>query len=324
MLKEINLLKTNFDKEKLNNKLTCVINVKNCEDYIEQAIISVLKQTVVVKVLIVDNYSTDSTPKILGKFPGIEVVQPPELCTLGAARNFSLLHVDSEFVAWLDADDIWEERFAELNLIAFSLSDNKISFISSAAKVIHSNGDIKKECFSWEVDNKFEEGELLEGINAQEILLKNQFRGPLCSHIFNTKSVKRVGGFKDHFAFAEDADLLLKLLKTETSLHINSALSRYRLHENQNMQRLSPKVIYGEMIQLLNENYFNLMPKEEYLKQKEILTLRMNFFHFKREKNLVNLLIFLKSILRKNSMRFVFNKFVSLVEKKNPSLHSAT
>jgi glycosyltransferase involved in cell wall biosynthesis len=81
----------------------------NAEHYINHAVQSVLNQTYLHwELIIVDDGSTDGTRQVIDQFvdPRIKVVHQPnggEAC----ARNTALQHIQGEYLAFLDADDLY-------------------------------------------------------------------------------------------------------------------------------------------------------------------------------------------------------------------------
>lgn len=95
-------------------KLTVVITTYNLEKYIEQAILSVLKQKVnfSVKILVADDASTDGTVSILQKYKRIypnqiEIMQSN--VNMGSLKNSNraFSRVKSEYLLFLDGDDFF-------------------------------------------------------------------------------------------------------------------------------------------------------------------------------------------------------------------------
>ena len=89
--------------------LTVLMTVYNGEDYLREAIESILNQTYRdFKFLILDNSSSDSSREIIRSYndPRIELVALPENIGQVAALNKGLDMIDTPLVARMDADDI--------------------------------------------------------------------------------------------------------------------------------------------------------------------------------------------------------------------------
>ena len=96
-----------------------VIAVCNGERYLAEAIESALAQTHAVSdIVVVDDGSTDGSRAVAeGYAPHVRVVGQPNR-GIGAARNLGLEEVRGDWIAFLDADDVWEPRKTELQLAA--------------------------------------------------------------------------------------------------------------------------------------------------------------------------------------------------------------
>lgn len=94
----------------MENKISVIIPVFNCERYIMDAIRSVLRQTYKnLEIIVIDDGSTDGTAVIVKEtLPKIIYDFQPH-AGLGAARNKGVSLAKGEFFAFLDADDIWLE-----------------------------------------------------------------------------------------------------------------------------------------------------------------------------------------------------------------------
>jgi len=73
--------------------------------WLGEAIASVREQDVPAAVVVVDNASTVPVPTS----EGVRVVRAPRRLSAGAARNFGLSQVESEYVTFLDVDDLLPE-----------------------------------------------------------------------------------------------------------------------------------------------------------------------------------------------------------------------
>jgi glycosyltransferase involved in cell wall biosynthesis len=99
----------------VDGRVSCIVPVFNGERFVAEALESILAQTYrPIDVIVADDGSTDGTAAILSGYGGrIRVVTQP---TAGpaATRNLGLEAARGEFVAFLDADDVWHpEKLAK-------------------------------------------------------------------------------------------------------------------------------------------------------------------------------------------------------------------
>ena len=89
--------------------VTVILPTWNRAEWLKTAIDSVLKQTFRdFELIVVDDASTDSTAKILEHYYGkINTIIFTENLGVSAARNEAISKSDSEWVAFLDSDDLW-------------------------------------------------------------------------------------------------------------------------------------------------------------------------------------------------------------------------
>ena len=113
-------------------KVSVVIPVFNGERFIGDAIRSALGQTFRdFEIIVVDDGSTDQTEKIVRQFSDRVAYHRQENRGAGVARNLGVMRASGEWIAFLDADDIWYpqklavqfEAVAMNPLIAFVYSD---------------------------------------------------------------------------------------------------------------------------------------------------------------------------------------------------------
>ena len=87
---------------------TALIPAFNAADTIEEAIRSILSQTVRPRqIIVVDDGSTDETANLAGALSDMVRVIRQENGGVGSATTTGLAAVDTPFVATLDADDLW-------------------------------------------------------------------------------------------------------------------------------------------------------------------------------------------------------------------------
>jgi hypothetical protein len=109
--------------------ISVVIPAFNAAEFIGETIESVLAQTYEVsEIIVVDDGSTDQTAEVASKFPKTRVIRRPN-GGQGAARNTGIQAALSEWIAFLDHDDIWHARKTE----------SQIPYATPGIGVIHAN-----------------------------------------------------------------------------------------------------------------------------------------------------------------------------------------
>lgn len=115
-----------------NVKVSAILPVYNGEHFIDQAIRSVLDQTFEdFELIIIDDCSTDNTLLKINQFkdPRIRVIRHNKNLGIAATRNDGIRDAKGEWVAPIDADDIWhKERLVKLLKVA---EEHPNSFVGS-------------------------------------------------------------------------------------------------------------------------------------------------------------------------------------------------
>lgn len=106
----------------MNELISIITPVYNAERFIEETIKSVLSQTYERwEMIIVDDISTDSTVKILEKYTKIDhrikFFVLSEKGGASLARNKAIREAKGEYIAFLDADDLWKPEKLEKQLM---------------------------------------------------------------------------------------------------------------------------------------------------------------------------------------------------------------
>ncbi len=101
--------------------VSVIIPIYNSGKYLREAIDSVLAQRYSpLEVLVVDDGSSDNGPEIASSYgPGVRVIAIPHRGH-PAARNAGVAASTGDFLAFLDADDLWTANKIELQLQAFA------------------------------------------------------------------------------------------------------------------------------------------------------------------------------------------------------------
>lgn len=93
--------------------VAAVIPCFNAAPFLAEAIESVLRQSRPPdNVVVVDDCSTDDSAAVARRYSrhGVRLLQCPVNRGSGAARNLAIQEVETDLIAWLDADDLWEHH----------------------------------------------------------------------------------------------------------------------------------------------------------------------------------------------------------------------
>ncbi|PIW69736.1 MAG: hypothetical protein COW08_05585 [Ignavibacteriales bacterium CG12_big_fil_rev_8_21_14_0_65_30_8] len=215
-----------------NNKplISVIIPTYNSQDFIEETINSVLVQTFHnFEIIAVDDESTDDTIKILNRLKEkdsrIKYYQIPHSGRPSVPRNFGTKKAKGEYIAFLDADDLWIKNKLEKQL--HFLKNNPEHILVYSMSVTFGNTNI----FS----PSFEVLPLLNKASKTKNELIQKGNSITCSSVLIKKEkFLDVGGFDDDPKLqVEDYDLWIRLSEVGKVGFIPRILTYYRVHSKQ-------------------------------------------------------------------------------------------
>lgn len=232
--------------------ITAVTVVRNGMPYIEETLKSFLSQSIRVSVLVIDDHSTDATEAAVKKFPSIRYVKNTNESGQVGARNLSLSLISTPYTAWLDADDVWEGRFAELVLRAFDLHPDAV-MVTTGTTCIDKHGRPLSLFDSYQRKYripKYRENpnQIVPGDSVEFAVTRMRQRWAWGAHAFKTEAVRRAGGFRPGLVYAVDYDMIARVLSVGKAVHIPANLSRYRRHSTSVTHVYQPSLIYAEKL----------------------------------------------------------------------------
>lgn len=271
-------------------RVSVIINCYNSQEYLKEAIDSVLSQNFQdFEIIFWDNKSTDKSAEIAKSYKDerLRYCLASEFTPLGVARNLACSKARGEWLAFIDSDDLWspsklEEYFDHLDK---SLSSKKISLIYSCTKVIDSEG---KEIGAY---TRSDSGDI-----NQALLREGNFI--VQSSIMIKKDIfDQVGGVNEELGFCPDYDLLLKVTGKGEAIGVKSFLNCYRVHSNSITMKKEFNN-YTELIEYLGK-YIKKYPQDRFTE----------FIVWKRQS------YFVTAILLKMLMKFEIEKVLYTFKK---------
>ena len=201
-----------------NPEVSVLTIVHNGERYVGRAIDSILNQTYRnFEYILVDNNSTDSTPKILSDYAQkderIRIISESEQGVL-YARNAGLRIAKGDWVAVLDADDIALPNRLECQL-SFVKENPTVILVGGGCTLIDRDGEFLKS-YTYPTNHE----SLVRHLENEQAFF------PHSSAFFNRQVVAELGGYR--FPHAEDADLWLRLSMQGEIACLNQPLIKLR------------------------------------------------------------------------------------------------
>lgn len=123
--------------------LSFVVPVYNVVKYLEATLDSIFNQKTKYdyEVICVDDGSTDSSAEILKqyaeKYSNLKFISQKN-CGVGAARNLGLSHVEGEYVAFIDSDDLLADNYVET--VMYNFKRTYADIVTYAARKIKEDG----------------------------------------------------------------------------------------------------------------------------------------------------------------------------------------
>lgn len=184
-------------------KISVIIPVYNGERHLGDAIASVLAQTVPVhEIIVVDDGSTDGSLNVAERFGAPVRCHRQANAGAGAARNCGVALAGGEFLAFLDADDLWTPDKLQRQLAAFA-DDPELEMAFGHLQQFHSPELTAEERRGCAI-----RAAVMPGYNAGSMLIKAKAFHRV--GFYNPKL--RIGEFIDWHARAMDVPLKSRLL----------------------------------------------------------------------------------------------------------------
>jgi glycosyltransferase involved in cell wall biosynthesis len=195
-------------------RISVVIPVYNCAEYVGEAVDSVLIQTFPpLEVIIIDS-STDGTSDIIEEFkPRVRHFRQTK-AGIGAARNLGVRESAGSHIAHLDADDVWHRDKLKLQAAAFA-ADPELDIAGAYMEAFYSP-DLTQE----ERGNLYRPPDPLPGFSASALVVG---REPFF----------RVGYYETHWKVGQDLSWFIRARESGLKEHmIPEVLVRRRLHKS--------------------------------------------------------------------------------------------
>lgn len=215
-----------------NPMVTVVLPAYNAREHIAQAIHSILAQDYSsLEVIVVDDGSLDDTAELVRqKFPMVRLYEK-ENGGAASARNFGLRNATGEYIAFLDADDVWlpgklhaQIRYMESNSdcrllcgkFSFWLADED-GFFPEPSTLFPEVGVAKVEvgCSGWVYHKLL----LSNFVWTSTVIMRHEL-------------IEEIGYFDESLRLGQDYDYWLRASRVTEIHRLENIVALYRKHEN--------------------------------------------------------------------------------------------
>jgi glycosyltransferase involved in cell wall biosynthesis len=225
----------------------------NSEDYIQEAIESVLNQDYKnLELIVIDDASTDATKKIIENYVSQDNRIVPVYATQNGgkpskAKNLGLKKARGEYIAFLDSDDLWLDSKLQKQ-VELMEKNSKYGLCYTGGYWIDENGDTIKSFLP-----RYSNGHLLKmmlkkyEINNQSVLIRKEV-------LSNT-----IKEFNETITIGEDYNLYMHIISKYEIVAIKEHLIKYRIHKNA-ITKNKKRVTDGVLVTLKELNLFEKHP----------------------------------------------------------------
>ena len=239
-------------------KYSAILTTYNAEKSITFALDSILEQEISpTEIIIVDDYSTDSTFRIVSEYQlgnvTIRAFQNPRNLGVAFSRNFATKIASEDIIIFFDDDDISLKHRAGVHLNLFSLGAD-VTYVSSSKKYL--NGYIVQNVSDSYI------GTLDLSDFARRLLLgdkRNLLATPASCMAIKRKIALDIGGFDSELRRLEDTDIAIALAAVNVKFAFSSQVCVERLDLGKNFSEyegISQKKILHKHRRLLTDRQF--------------------------------------------------------------------
>lgn len=211
----------------MNKKISVILPVYNSQDYIQDTIKSVLKQTYKnFELIVVNDGSTDNTHSICEKLSQKDKrikYFSKENGGVSDTRNFALIHASGEYVTFIDSDDLYEKDYLEV--LIMNIEKYNADLITCAYKTLSNNSKIIDCCEEF-LDCNFKD--------YIEKLQPNFLFNQLWNKMFKMNIIRKNNlSFDTALDLGEDYKFNLEyIMLSNKQIYINESLYNYRITTN--------------------------------------------------------------------------------------------
>ena len=306
----------------MNFTVSVIMPAYNVEEFIENAVLSVINQSFVNEILVINDCSSDNTLRILQnlktEYSNIKILEHKNGVNKGrsASRNLGIRNATCNYIAFLDADDYYLENRFTNDKLRF-LGNEQLDGVYNAVGFHFYRNHSKQEKDNYRLTTITKKVE-------PEDLFKTLLSGKYGYFHINGLTLKRsvfekVGYFNDKLMVAEDTDFFYKLALLCNLQHgiLDKPVAMRGVHDNNVFNRTDLYVAYE--IKMYESLYYWSILKNIGLKTIESFLERIWILRYKQNYGLFNDTIYwFKLVINGPSIIFSYLavKYFPIVRKR--------
>lgn len=203
--------------------ISVIMLMKNAEDFVVEAIESVLKQTFEnIELIVVDDHSDDNSRKLVENISDSRVkVLSGEGKGVAIAFNKALKAANGDYICRCDADDLFPKTRL-VTQVSWLQSHPEFGAVCGRYESMDQKGN-HVSTFLCSSDQE-------EDITSE--LLESKTRTSLCTFLVKRSAMIELGGCRSFFVTSSDIDLQLRLATKIKIAFIPEIVYSYRLHDS--------------------------------------------------------------------------------------------
>lgn len=247
------------------NRISVIMPTYNCANYIQEAINSILTQTLQPEeIIVVDDGSTDNTASIIASIKDDRIKYLKQKNSgVSSARNMGLNNAIGDFIAFLDADDKWRPTMLEEQASILNNHPEIVFSFTNFVRFSDLTGEVFIDQFSFYPEiNKISKASTTEGSitvvkeDAFCTLIKfGEIPGYTQSIMYRRDAISNIR-FNCDLRICEDAEFTLRV-STKGKIAFNSkVLLDVRRHSSNATADIS-KITFNKLQAILSLQLFN-------------------------------------------------------------------
>ena len=244
-----------MNQEGIKGLVSVILPAFNAERFIAEAIQSVLAQTYEpIETIIVDDGSTDGTTKVAGEFGEKVRVISQKNSGAGAARNRGIREARGEYIAFLDADDLWfsDKLKRQISLLE---EHEDVCLVSGLCEYVNEMGEAVEGSFECQKDL------CNQPISLYKELLLRGNRIWTSSVVLRKRAFQDVGLFDETKRRSQDYDMWIRVGEKNKFYIMNEKVGKYRLVKT-SLTHKSVRHEYEAQLEILKKHSWRFQPAE--------------------------------------------------------------